>query len=212
MCAVIKRGILGGFQNKIANVVGGSWKGISYMRSLPISVANPRTSAQTLQRDTFKNTVQFAVKILTTVIKPLWDRFAQYESGYNAFVSVNIGFFDDLGLSEVTDLVISKGTLATMNMTDTVLDASASTLVLTWDPTPSGDANPSDTAYAVVYNTVTKDVQGFDTQVARSVGTSTSTVDIALTAGNNCYVFVAMRKADGTKASNTEFTPCIVSA
>ncbi len=38
---IIKRGILGGFSNKVANVVGSSWKGINTMRALPLSVANP---------------------------------------------------------------------------------------------------------------------------------------------------------------------------
>ena len=46
----IKKGILGGFSGKVGNVVGASWRGIEYIRSLPSSVRNPRTEAQVTQR------------------------------------------------------------------------------------------------------------------------------------------------------------------
>ena len=49
----IKKGILGGFSGKTGSVVGGSWKGIDYMRSLATSVANPKTSAQVTVRTNF---------------------------------------------------------------------------------------------------------------------------------------------------------------
>jgi len=31
----IKKGILGGFSGKVGTVIGGVWKGIEYMRSIP---------------------------------------------------------------------------------------------------------------------------------------------------------------------------------
>ena len=33
----IKQGILGGFSGKVGSVIGGIWKGISYMRGLALS-------------------------------------------------------------------------------------------------------------------------------------------------------------------------------
>jgi Family of unknown function (DUF6266) len=212
MCAVIKRGILGGFQNKIANVVGGSWKGISYMRSLPISVANPQTAAQTAQRTKFAQVVDFAVGILTTVVKPLWDRFAQYQSGYNAFVQANIDNFDDTGLITPADLIISKGTLATIGFLLKTVDDSASTLAVTWDPTPGGDANPTDTLYIAIWNANTGESEGFDTGVTRSVGSATVSITIGLTVGDVISIWSAARKADGTKVSDTSYTTQAVTA
>ena len=41
----ISKGILGGFSGKVGTVIGGNWKGIDYMRSIPASVSNPRTPA-----------------------------------------------------------------------------------------------------------------------------------------------------------------------
>ena len=85
--AIIKRGILGGFSNKIGNVVGTSWKGISVMRSLPQSVHNPRTVSQTRQRRKFAIVSAIGSSILDIIIKPYWDPIAVRMSGYNKFVS-----------------------------------------------------------------------------------------------------------------------------
>ena len=49
----IKKGVLGGFSGKVGTVVGASWKGIDYIRSLPASVKNPRTEGQVTQRTKF---------------------------------------------------------------------------------------------------------------------------------------------------------------
>lgn len=47
----IMQGILGGFSGKVGTVVGGTWKSISYIRSIATSVANPRTEKQLRQRE-----------------------------------------------------------------------------------------------------------------------------------------------------------------
>lgn len=49
----IKKGILGGFSGRVGNVIGGSWKGIDYMRSEATSIANPRTTKQVEVRENF---------------------------------------------------------------------------------------------------------------------------------------------------------------
>lgn len=128
----IKQGILGGFSGKVANVVGSSWKGIAVMKSLPLSVANPRTSAQILQRERFSNLVILAASILTSVVKPLWDRFAQKMSGFNDFVKSNFdNFIGETSEIYFPGIAISKGKmLEAKTFSGTWSDAT--TLVLTW--------------------------------------------------------------------------------
>ena len=104
---IIKRGILGGVSGKVANVIGGSWKGIEYLRSMPLSVANPRTTAQVANRDRFKSVTVLGSEMLTTVVKPLWDRFAVAMSGYNDFCRANKDVFSG-GTFQVSSLVISR--------------------------------------------------------------------------------------------------------
>ena len=49
----INQGILGGFSGKVGNVIGGTWKGIDYMRVKPAHVTNPKTEGQVDQRSKF---------------------------------------------------------------------------------------------------------------------------------------------------------------
>ena len=64
----IKQGILGGFSGKVGTVIGGSWKGISYMRSQAQSVKNPRTDGQLSQRSKFALALDF-LKPLTDIVR-----------------------------------------------------------------------------------------------------------------------------------------------
>ena len=50
----IKQGILGGFKGKVGTVIGSSWNGIAYMKGLPQSQKDPKTAAQLMQRNFFK--------------------------------------------------------------------------------------------------------------------------------------------------------------
>lgn len=204
--AVIKRGILGGFQNKIGNVVGSSWKGISTMRALPISVANPRTAAQTGQRTKFGAVARMASAILPTIVKPLWDRFAQRESGYNAFIRTNIPQFENSGVYTVDQLVMSKGVLApAVPLTATFNDAT-NVLTVTWTPAPVGDGLPTDRLYVALFTDLQdQEPIGFADVAARSAGTATMG-SIALEPGySEIHVYLSFKSLDGTKVSNSSY-------
>lgn len=202
--AVIKRGILGGFQNKIANVVGSSWKGIATMRSLPISVANPRTAAQVTQRSAFSEVSKFASAILTTTIKPLWDRFAQQESGFNAFIRKNIGAWTGDVLADPYVIVVSQGTVAPSNITSLGADSSDKRISVAWNATPGGNSLPTDQAYVVVMNETTGDVKGFANVAPRSAGTWQANNVMEQPSGTSFVLWLAFRRADGSDVSNSE--------
>jgi hypothetical protein len=202
---VIKRGILGGFANKVGNVVGSSWKGIATMRTLPLSVANPKSSGQTEQRDKFSTASKLGSLLLATICKPLWDRFAKQESGFNAFIKQNVELCTPESV-DVENLLMSKGSLAPSSILTKSMSASANTITLTWDTTPAGDANPSDLAFISVMEITFPNnlkTQGFQTNVARSVGTATVTADFDVIALENYQVYLMFKKADGTKVSNS---------
>lgn len=86
----IKRGILGGFQGKVANVIGQGWKGIDVMRSMPISVANPKTPAQTANRTKFSDLVEVSKAIGSAYLRKTFDKQAIRKTTFNAFVSANM--------------------------------------------------------------------------------------------------------------------------
>ena len=107
--AIIKRGILGGFSNKIGNVVGTSWKGISVMRSLPQSVHNPKTEAQEEQRTNFAVASKLGSQLLDAVIKPFWDKKAIRMSGYNLWVRRNLDHWRKYNTSYNDFVIIAEG-------------------------------------------------------------------------------------------------------
>src|SRR5262245_48278038 len=53
------KGILGGFSGTVGTVVGGNWKGISYMRSKSGKRSGGQTPAQLAQQAKFKLGMQF---------------------------------------------------------------------------------------------------------------------------------------------------------
>jgi len=55
----IRKGILGGFAGKVGTVVGISWKGGSYMRSLPRKFRNKPSLLQMEQRTKFALAVNY---------------------------------------------------------------------------------------------------------------------------------------------------------
>lgn len=149
---IIRRGILGGFSGKVANVVGSSWKGIAVMRALPLSVTNPKTVGQVEQRSAFSIISKFASSILTVWVKPLWDRSAQSMSGYNAFIQQNVDTVKVDKKLDIKNLVMSKGKLG-QTATTGQGSAVANQAVLEWDGTPTGSFQMAgDKFYALIFD------------------------------------------------------------
>ena len=209
----IKQGILGAVSGKVGSVVGSSWKGKAIVKIKPASVANPKTAGQIAQRGKFSNAVAFAVGILATVVKPLWDRFASGMSGYNDFVSQNVALFTDVVPNPVTSFVLSKGKMASTAIT-AVLDISSSNVAISWsNDTGEGYKLGTDSIYAIYIN-VTKRKFGFiDVSAVRSAATGTGSIELNGTqAGDSVYVFAAFRRADGSVVSNSSYVVATVQA
>lgn len=201
--ARINQGILGGLSGKIANVVGGAWKGINYLRSLPVSVSNPRTTPQVAQRNKMTTAVRLSKQILAGFIKPLWDRFAIKQSGYNAWVSENIDNMDDTGIVSTSLAIMSKGVMTAVTPATASYSEAANDIVLTW-PTALPDSQSADTdiAYIAVYDEFAQVFNvGKSTGVARSAGTATVELDTVISAGNVGIVYLVFKNVEGTKVS-----------
>ena len=208
----MRQGILGGLKNKIGSVVGTSWKGIAVLKSLPLSVANPRTTPQVNQRTKFAGVVAFASAINSGIIKPLWDRFAQRKSGNNAFVQVNIDRFNNSGvLTQPSTLKISEGKMTATPITVALADISADQVVIEWNDTLTDNFQAlTDQPYVLAYN-ITQD------KFAISSGTGDRqdvavTLDITVTAGDIIHCYLAFRRIDGTIVSNTGYLQATVQA
>ena len=203
---VIKQGILGGFSGKVANVVGSSWKGIAVIKSRPLSVANPKTAAQTGQRTKFSAAVALAVTVLTTLVKPLWDRFAQLQSGYNAFIKANIDAFSTAGVPTYANIVISQGSLLgqvinAINATN----GSDSVEVTFTDNSGSGNALTTDEVYVMVWNETQDNIGVASGAETRGDASASLNMPTNCVTGDVLHAYLAFRKADGTLVSPTDY-------
>lgn len=201
----LSNGILGQVSNKVGNVVGSSWKGINTVRIYKDKIANPKTAKQVAARTNMSNAVIVAQQITSSFIQPLWNRFAKGMSGYNAWVSANMGVaFIDSAIDE-SSFIMSTGKMLKPVVTGAL--HSNHNLTISFG-TVAGDAYAlaTDEVYICVINrqgvvgyvgktnSTRVDVEGHDEIVALSADFDVSTA----------YCYVAFRRADGTIVSDSK--------
>src|SRR5664279_491548 len=155
----ILKGILGGFSGKVGTVVGGTWKGIDYMRSKASSISNPQTEAQLDQRLRFSVMGKF-LRPLTAFMRIGFKSQAVKMSAINAAMSYNLanaltGTYPayDIDFSKV---LVSQGTLPGA-LNPEVTSSTAGEVEYSWeDNSDDTDAAASDKVLLVVYNPVKK--------------------------------------------------------
>ena len=207
---VIKRGILGGVSNKIGNVVGSSWKGIATLRSLPLSVANPNTTAQRNNRDTFSIMSKLGSDVLATVCQPLWNRDAKQMSGFNAYVMYNKRAFDENPLGWILDPIMSKGSLSATLSNIGINDGGAN-LVAVFD---SSLKNPQDSnddvAYLQVIHQDNSDpdkpvfhAKGFVTNETRATGHFEVPNPFTTGEGDKLIISLSFKSVDGREVATS---------
>ena len=207
---IIKQGILGGFSGKVANVVGSSWKGIAVMKSLPLSVANPRTASQVHQRDKFSVSIGLGSVLLSNWVKPLWDRWAQRMSGFNAFCSKNIELANLAQGEEYKDFVMSSGKMSETIPSSIYASIAAEQVEVEWaDDAGQGLKLATDILYiSGIGNDLSKILKLADPTV-RSGLSALVNVNWTPIVGEKAYLAVAFLRSNGTIVSDSkmiEFT------
>jgi len=205
---IIRRGILGGFTNKVGNIVGSTWKGIAIIKSLPLSVANPRTAAQVRQRNKFKELVHWGSILLSPIIKPLWDRWATQMSGFNAFISANQGAFSPSGQLELQKLQLSRGRILEPALVRYAVTGQNLSITLT-HPQNDRFGLPTDRIFIVALDeghraagaaVITNSTRGSQPTTQLSVPYN-PTMDPT----GDVYVYAGYLRADGSEVSNSKW-------
>ena len=202
---VIKRGILGGISGKVANVVGGSWKGIAYLRALPLSVANPQTAGQVAQRTKFAAALVIAQAILAGIIKPLNDRFVSGMSGCNAFVSRAIPFISSVGVVTWADIQTSVGSLLGFSTLTLVGSAATNVATINWvNNSGTGNALATDLTYFAVYNETQNIWKVSPATTNRATPDDTVSFD-DLVLNDVLHLYASLLAANGSKVSTSDY-------
>lgn len=199
----INQGILGGVSGQVGNVIGGTWKGIDYLRIKPSSVANPRTEGQVDQRSKFSTVLRF--------LQPMTDGFKLYANKmtqFNAAMSYNLnnaitGAYPNFAIDYANSLV-TRGNL-TGAVDGAVSSPSAAIVDVTWtDNSGSGSALATDKAMILLYN-ATRGESVFTTAgPVRTAGTETISVPSEYT-GEDVEVFLGFISEDGSKVANSSY-------
>lgn len=209
----INQGILGGFSGKVGNVVGGSWKGIEYMRIMPASVANPQTPAQLDQRQKFSVVMGF-LQPMTQFLRTGFKSFAVKMTGVNAAMSYNLhnavtGAYPDYAINYANALVARGNLAAALNQA--AVAGAAGTIVFTWDDNSSEiGASAVDKSLLVVYNPVKHQAVTVNELAERADVTQTITVPDSFI-GDQVQCYIAFIAANG-KVSNSRFAGAVVVA
>ncbi|ARV08257.1 hypothetical protein BTO05_00865 [Winogradskyella sp. PC-19] len=203
----IAQGILGGLSGKVGNIVGGSWKGIDYIRIKPSSVANPRTEGQVNQRNKFTITLEY-LQATKDFIKIGYKAFATKKTEFNAAMSYVLNnavggiapnFTIDYSLA-----LLSRGSLSGVLNGTTDL-ATPGQVSFDWDDNSAeGNANVTDKAMVLVYNPSKKESISILDGAVRTVGSQVVTIPNTY-AGDTVELFMAFVSADGTQVSNSVY-------
>ena len=150
----IKKGILGGFSGKVGTVVGANWKTVSYIRSLPQNMKNPRTISQRRQRGKFTLVIAL-LKPLNALLRIGWKLYARRQSPFNAATAYTLanavtGTFPNFQI-DYTKLLISCGSLPPA--ANCKVDEAGSNVSISWENNSgAGTAKATDTALIAVLN------------------------------------------------------------
>jgi len=209
---VIKQGILGGFSGKVANVVGSSWKGIAVLKSLPLSVANPKTAGQVAQRGAMTQIVAASRLLLAALIQPYWNPFAQKQSGYNAFVSENIATFLTAGFTSFSAFFATRGSLLGVVVSSVVADDSDNLITVNWtDNSGVADALTGDDLSFIVYNE-TQDIWTSEIGVATRGDATIGVSNIIMVTNDVLHIYTFLSNTGISKVSDSVYTTTTVVA
>ena len=210
----IKKGILGGFSGLVGTVIGGTWKGIDYMRSKAASIANPRTPAQLDQRARFSVAIKF-LKPLTAFLRIGFKSQAVKMSAFNAAMSWNLenALMGAYPLYEIdyTKAQISQGSLPGA-LNPLAVAGAAGKIDYTWeDNSTDSSAMATDKVLLAVYNPVKQRVISVVGGNTRLSGSQSITLPAAF-AGDEVQCYIAFQNANQSVVSNSEFVSAVVVA
>jgi hypothetical protein len=202
----ISQGILGGLSGKVGNVIGGSWKGIDYLRIKPSSVANPRTEGQVNQRNKFTATLEF-LQPNKDFINVGYKNYAIKKSAFNAAMSevLNNGITGVAPNFEVdyTNALLSKGSLAGV-LNPNFDDTTPGQLTLTWsDNSNLVNANNDDQLFVCIYNPAKKEsVIKYGT--SRLMTSQLISIPSSYS-GDTIHIYFAFVSSDKKEVSNSSY-------
>lgn len=207
---IINKGILGGFSGNVGPVVGSTWKGITYMKSLPSKKSKTSSVKQIEQQLKFSLVVHF-LQTMTALLEITFRNYANEMTAFNAAFAYNIlnavtGNSPDFEI-DYPKALVSRGSLPNGG-NPTAAKGTGDNIVFTWtDNSGTGNALATDKTILVIY------CKELDSTVYTSGNTTrdagTETLDLSAYHLKTIETWIAFTDADDKDASNSFYTGSI---
>ena len=208
----LTKGILGGFSGTVGPVIGGTWKGISYMRSKPSKRSGKFSIEQLEQQMKFSIIVHF-LQTLTPLVEIGFKNFANGMTAFNSAFSYNLrnaitGISPDFEV-DFTKALLTRGDLP--NATAPAATTTSNQVFFTWtDNSGIGKALPTDKSILVVY------CKALETSIYTYTGPQRSAaaaqLDVSRFAQQTVETWIGFISEDESEVSNTVYTGELVIA
>lgn len=168
--AKIKNGILGPLSGKIGPVIGGTWKGITYLKAVSKATPKPRTPGQIATQEKMRYLNKFLVPFHPYITVGMKNEAAQQTEISAAFTAnyheTILGVHPHLSV-DCTKLVFSKGNLPMMS--NMIVERIApNTIQFTWNSLSDRAGNYNDQLMPVVYCSELHATDGFIGGISRN--------------------------------------------
>ncbi len=150
-----KKGILGAFSGKVGTVVGSTWNGIDYMRSLPRPSTKAPTDLQIIHRGKFGLVTGF-LKPISSLVNLGYRSQASGMTGYNVatadmMAAAITGIYPNFEV-DYTKVLFSKGSLTGVFSVVTTSPNPGEINIVWADNSGSGTGLATDKAVVLIYN------------------------------------------------------------
>lgn len=204
---IITKGILGGFSGKVGTVIGGTWKGIAYMRSKANRGKFIPTENQHSQQLKFALVMRF-LQPMAGLLNITFRDFAIKMTGINNAVSYSLknaitGTYPTFAL-DFSLALVSRGELPNILGPAVTVGAGG---ILTWswtDNSGGGTAKADDQAVLVAYCPTLR--QAIYTTAGGMRSALTGDLNVTPFSGLAVETYIGFISADGRKVANSYFT------
>jgi len=205
------KGILGPFSGKVGTVIGATWRGKDYMRSLPKKTNRPATAEQLLQREKFETATDF-LRPMYPVLRQCFGRKDGKNTRLNQALSYHMReALQVVGNTVTIDypkvLIGSGSLLGVLNPEVTALGNNQ--LQFSWeDNANQGGGQGTDSVVIVVFAPTSKGYYTNLLAASRSALTATVTLPTAF-AGETVHCWITFAANGGVDSATSAYLPPI---
>lgn len=192
---IVQNPIVGRSKNKLANTIFSTWNGLNIVRSKPLSVANPKTLAQRIQRAKTTINAQFAKAFSSAILIGFRIKQVGQSARSQALKANYPATYADpvtaMGGLRFEDAVVSKGSMTPTPINIANATAGSASISVAF-PSAVADASQASTdkmVLCVVNGTTGASAQSVGL-ISRSAGSITTSLPESVVSGDDLHFYL----------------------